>query len=145
MIELAEIISKNEDKIRAEWIKDMAASVQRADLITKDELDEQSRSLLSAVVAGVRISGPADLTGSGWNTARELLQEISVSRARQGFSPSEVATFVLSLKQPLFTAIRRTFSGKQDQMFEMVWTATELLDRLALLTNDAFIAAREEL
>jgi rsbT co-antagonist protein RsbR len=145
MIELAEIISKNEDKIRAEWIKDMAASVQRADLITKDELDEQSRSLLSAVVAGVRISGPADLTGSGWNTARELLQEISVSRARQGFSPSEVATFVLSLKQPLFTAIRKTLSADQDKLFEAVWMATEMLDKLALISTEAFMAAREDL
>jgi rsbT co-antagonist protein RsbR len=56
-----------------------------------------------------------------------------------------VATFVLSLKQPLFSAIRRALAGKQDQVFEMVWTATELLDRLALITTDAFIAAREEL
>jgi rsbT co-antagonist protein RsbR len=84
MIELAEIISKNEDKIRAEWIKDIAASVQRADLISKAELDEQCRSLLGAVVAGVRVSGPNDLSAAGWNSTRELLQEMSASRARQG-------------------------------------------------------------
>jgi rsbT co-antagonist protein RsbR len=145
MIELAEIILKNEDKIRADWIKDIAASVQRSDLISKTELDEQCRSLLSAVVAGVQTSGPTDLSATGWNTARELLQEISASRARQGFSPSDVATFVLSLKRPLFATIRTDLSKNQDKLFDAVWTTTEMLDRLALISAEAFIATREDL
>ena len=52
MNELAEIITQNEDQIRSEWIRDMANSVQRADLIGKTELEEQCRALLSAVVDG---------------------------------------------------------------------------------------------
>jgi hypothetical protein len=50
MNELAEIISGNEDQIRAEWIKEMSSSVQRPDLISKTELEEQCRALLSALV-----------------------------------------------------------------------------------------------
>jgi rsbT co-antagonist protein RsbR len=145
MNELAEIVAQNEEQIRKEWIRDMGESAQRTDLIGKAELEEQCRTLLETVVAGIKTSGPSDISAPGWNTAREFVQQISVSRARQGFSPSAVATFVLSLKQPLFSAIRRALAGKQDQVFEMVWTATELLDRLALITTDAFIAAREEL
>jgi rsbT co-antagonist protein RsbR len=145
MIELAEIISKNEDKIRAAWIKDMSTSVQRVDLISKEELDEQCRNLLSAVVAGVRVNGPTELSGGGWNAARELLQEISASRARQGFSPTEVATFVLSLKQPLFTNIRKDLSTDPDKLFNAIWMATEMLDKLALISTEAFMTTREEL
>lgn len=145
MNELAEIVSQNEERIRTEWVRDMAKSAQRSDLISKAELEEQCRTLLNSVVSGIRTSGPTDISAPGWNVTRDFLQEISVSRARQGFSATEVAMFVLSLKQPLFSAIRRAASGSQDQMFEMVWTATELLDRLALLTTDAYIAAREEL
>ena len=33
----------------------------------------------------------------------------------------------------------------QDKLLDTIWTATELLDRLALLTTEAFLAAREEL
>lgn len=145
MDQLAEIISGNESQIRGEWIKEMSGSVQRADLIGKAELEEQCRALLRSVVEGVRISGPTDINGSGWNSARELLQDVSASRARQGFSPVEVATFVLSLKKPLFLAIRRTLEKSQDKVFDTVWTATELLDRLALLTTESFMATREEL
>jgi len=145
MKELAEIVSKNEEQIRAEWIRDMGKSVQRADLMSQVELEEQCRALLSAVAAALKSSGSANLSAAGWNPVRDLLQEISISRARQGFSPADVAMFVLSLKQALFSVIRRDLSGSQDRLFEVVWTATELLDRLALITTEAFMAAREEL
>ena len=145
MKELAEIVSKNEEQIRAEWIRDMGKSVQRADLMSQVELEEQCRALLSAVAAALKSSGSANLSAAGWNPVRDLLQEISTSRARQGFSPADVAMFILSLKQPLFSVIRRDLSGSQDRLFEVVWTATELLDRLALITTEAFMAAREEL
>jgi rsbT co-antagonist protein RsbR len=145
MNELADIVSKHEKEILTDWIRDMGKSIQRADLIGKVELEEQCRALLSGVVSGVRTSGPGDTSAAGWTTARDLLQEISTSRARQGFSPSDVATFVLSLKQPLFMAIRRELSNSQDKLFDVVWTATEMLDRLALFTTEAYIAAREEL
>ena len=145
MNELADIITQNEEQIRTEWIRDMAKSLQRSDLISKAELDEQSRAVLDSVVVGVRTSGPTNIAGNGWNTARELLHEISASRARQGFSPTEVATFILSLKQPLFAAIRREQTKDQDRLFDTIWAATELLDQLALITTEAYITIREEL
>ncbi len=144
MNELADIISRNEEQIRAEWIRDMAKSLQRGDLISKTELEEQSRSVLGAVVKGVK-SDSNDISSPPWSGARDLLQEISASRARQGFSPVEVATFVLSLKQPIFSAIRRDLAKSQDKLFDTVWSATELLDRLALTTTESFMTAREEL
>jgi rsbT co-antagonist protein RsbR len=145
MSDLAEIIVRNEESIRAGWTRDMSKAVQRADLITKAELDEQCGALLRAIVEGVKTSGPTDVLSSGWSAARELLQEISASRARRGFSPVEVATFVLSLKRPLFSAIRETLSKSPDKLFETVWAATELLDRLALITTETYMAIREEL
>ena len=145
MNDLAEIISENGESIRKQWISELPKTLERADLISRVEIDEQSRKILDAIVNGVRSSGPTNLSASGWDTARELLREISASRARQGFSPVDVATFVLSLKQPLFNQIRTRFTGDQDRMFSAIWTATELLDRLALVTTEAFIATREEL
>jgi rsbT co-antagonist protein RsbR len=145
MTDLAEVISRNQDQIRTAWIRDMSQSIQRTNLISKTELDEQCSTLLNAVVAGVRSSGPSDISGPGWQQARELLQTISASRARQGFSSVEVATFVLSVKQPLFAAIRRDLAKEQDKLFEAIWAATELLDSLALVTTEAFMTAREGL
>lgn len=145
MNDLAEIISQNAEDIRLQWIAEMSKSAQRADLITKAELEDQTRSILAALVEGVKSSGPINVAGPSWSTARDLLSDISASRARQGFSTVDVATFVLSLKRPLFSAIRGKYSNDQNRMFDGIWAATELLDRLALITTEAFITTREEL
>ncbi|MGA7521265.1 MAG: STAS domain-containing protein [Acidobacteriaceae bacterium] len=145
MSDLAEIIARNEEQIRSEWIRDMSQSTQRADLMSKTELNEQCDTLLKSLVAGARSSAPTDVATSGWSQAREVLEGISATRARQGFSPTEVATFVLSLKRPLFSAIRREMDKTPEKLFEAIWMATELLDRLALVTTEAYMATREEL
>ena len=145
MSDLAEVISRNEEQIRSEWIRDMSQSVQRVDLISRTELEEQCDTLLKSVVEGARSKAPTDITTSGWTPTREFLEGVSASRARQGFSPTEVATFVLSLKQPLFSAIRREMGKTPEKLFETVWAATEMLDRLALVTTEIYIATREEL
>ncbi len=145
MNDLAEIISRNEDQIRTAWSRDLTSSLLRSDLMSNAELAEQSRAILSAIVDGVRTDGSGNISGSGWNNARDLLHEISGSRARQGFSPTEVANFVLSLKQPLFAAIRHDMAKDQDKLFELIWASTEMLDRLALITTEAVMSAREEL
>ena len=65
MNELADIITQNEDQIRSEWIRDMAKSLRRADLMRKTELDEQASAVLNSVVVGVRTSGSTDIAGKG--------------------------------------------------------------------------------
>ena len=145
MAELAEIIAKNEEQIRVEWMRDMSRSVQRMDLISKTELEEQCKAVLEAIVLGLRVGGGSDTSATAWNSTRELLHEISSSRVRQGFSSVDTATFILSLKHPLFAAIRRDGGTEQDKLFDTIWSATELVDRLALITTEAFIDVREEL
>jgi hypothetical protein len=58
MTELGEIISNNEERIGASWIQNMVKSIQPADLISKTELKEQCSSILSAMVTGIKVSGP---------------------------------------------------------------------------------------
>lgn len=145
MTKLGEIISRNEDRIRSDWMTNMSAAVQRADLMSKAELGEQSSFLLRAIAKGVSSSQGNDISGADWAPTRELLQDISASRVRQGFTPSETATFVLSLKQALFTTIRKELAGNQDEMFDLIWSTTRLLDSLSLLTLETFMATREDL
>jgi rsbT co-antagonist protein RsbR len=145
MSKLGEIISRNQDHIHSQWVKHMATSVQRTDLMSNVELQEQSRALLTAIQQGASSSQPDDPSGPAWSTTRELLQDISASRARQGFSPAETAMFVLSLKQPVFETIQREFASNPKEMFDIFWSSTLLLDKLALLTTESFMAVREEL
>ena len=119
MSNLAEIVSKNEARLLPDWIQGMSTAVQRADLMSKTELDEQCRALLNRIVAGVKSSDPTNVDSPGWSTTREFLRDLAITRARQGFSPVDVATFVLSLKQPLFASIRE--AQTKDQRVSNIW------------------------
>jgi len=144
MSRLAEVIARNEEPIRLDWLDNMSKSVQRADLMSSGELREQSHRLLSSIVRGIQVDESAQLSGAAWDETKELLQEISATRAHQGFTPSETANFVFSLKQPLYNTIRKAVSDP-DELFRAVTAVTLLLDRLALLTLEAFMVTREEL
>jgi rsbT co-antagonist protein RsbR len=142
---IVEILQKHEAELLAEWTKEQLASVTlRADLINERDLREQSRHFLAALRTAAAKGNTTDMTGPEWGPVRELLEEISRLRARQGFSPSETATFILSLKQPLFSRLRQ---GTRDvgELATELWAATVLLDKLGLQTTEAFQKGREEI
>lgn len=144
MSKLPELISKHQEAIRADWLKQMSSAVRRADLMSNEEMEAQSRELLTAIANGAKSGEITNLDGPAWGPAREALQSLSASRAKQGFTTSETATFVLSLKQPLFALVRKELGANPDAVFDEVWNATMLLDKLALITADAFQNTREK-
>ncbi|HKP66071.1 MAG TPA: STAS domain-containing protein, partial [Casimicrobiaceae bacterium] len=80
-----------------------------------------------------------------WSDARDLLREISRSRATQGFSPSETASFVFSLKQPIFDMLRSELAAQPQQIADETWRMSQLLDQLGLVTTEAYQQTREEI
>jgi len=75
---------------------------------------------------------------------KQLLADISKSRAIQGFSPTETAMFVFSLKQPLVNAINRSELFAANSLAGVVWQVTLLLDTLGLYTMDEYQKSREQ-
>ena len=142
---LTGILKKHEADILGEWMKEqLAATTLRADLMSETELREQSRTLLGSIREALE-RGEQDANAPAWAPARDLLNEISYSRARQGFSASETATFVLSLKQPLFARLRQEYARDPEALAEDTWTLSTALDTLGLYTIDMFLKGREEL
>ena len=79
-----------------------------------------------------------------WAGVREMLDELSRARAARASRPSETATFVFSLKQPLFARLRRELGRDADALADETWTATLLLDKLGLYTTEVYQKGREE-
>ena len=144
MSKLPEMINKHKEEIRADWLKQMSAAVRRADLMTDEEMESQSRELMDAITSGARSGDVTNIDGPAWDQARDTLAAISGSRAKQGFSTSETATFILSLKQPIFNAVRRENASDPAGLFDDIWKTTMLVDKLALITADAFQITREK-
>ena len=143
---LRKIIAQSQKELLAEWVQaQLSATTLRSDLMKESELREQSRELLALLQAAIASGDISQIDRSDWTSVRDFLAKVSRSRAQQGFSPSETATFVLSLKQPLFSLLRTELSKDAQALADEVWTTTNLLDKLALLTVESYVKSREEL
>lgn len=112
--------------------------------IKEAELREQCGDFLRALQEAVQSGNLTNISNETWSTTRELLSEVSRSRTVQGFSPSEIASFVFSLKQPLFARLRREL-GKDPELLASETSAVNLLlDKLGLYTTEVYQKAREE-
>jgi rsbT co-antagonist protein RsbR len=142
----ADLIQKYEAEILQDWVQAQLTSVtSRPDLMQKAELQEQSRELLQNVAQALRSGADvADIKGAAWQDVRDFLALVSESRARQGFSPSETATFVFSLKEPLFARLQRELAKDAPALATELRALTALLDKLGLYTTEVFQKGREE-
>jgi len=141
---VAELVGSNEETILAEWtaLQKKAGGLQTG-RITENELASQSRDFLHLLRDGLARGGN-DVSNPAYEPAKQLLSDVSRSRALQGFSPSETATFIFSLKQPLFNVLNRNTTFSVAQAAELTWSVTLLLDELGLFTLEVFQKSREE-
>jgi rsbT co-antagonist protein RsbR len=140
---ISELIERRGDRLLDEWLqlqRNMPGF--RGGPISESELGEQSRRFLAAFRRGIESGALDDISGPGWADARNVLEELSATRASLGFPPSETAIFVFSLKQPLFALIA-TECGRNGGAQE-VSAASTLLDKLGLYTTEVHQRRREE-
>ena len=142
---MAEVLEKFETEILTQWVSEqLGAITMRRDLLKESQLWEQSRRFLAALRAAAQ-SGTTDIMAGQWSAVRDVLSDLSRERAVQGFTPSETATFVFSLKQPVFSRLRAQIGDSRQAYDDALWTTTVLLDKLGLYTAEVFIKSREEL
>jgi rsbT co-antagonist protein RsbR len=139
---LGSIIAQHRDAILSDWLRYMIGRTRRSDLMKESELQAQCQQFLSlleqATAQSTNIQTPI------YDPLREMLTEVSRTRAIQGFSARETATFIFSIKQPLFTAIRETLSKDSSALADEMWLTTEIVDGLGLYTTEAYLKVRED-
>jgi rsbT co-antagonist protein RsbR len=142
--QLPQQIRKQQAQVLDNWTAQQLHSLStRRDLIGDTDIRRTSEDFLEAYLTALESSDAERSSGPAWDRLHELVSSTSASRARLGFSPSETATFVFSLKQPLFDMIRRSYTSVEDLARE-TWLVSTSLDRLGLLTTEAYQKSREE-
>jgi rsbT co-antagonist protein RsbR len=140
---LANILAKSQDAILDGWLAGMLSRTVRRDRAAESETRQQAVRLLPLLIKATEAGASYDIDGPTWADVRALLAEISSSRARQGYSPSETATFVFALKEPLFAFLREELVHDGAALAgELVDTGT-LFDRLGLFTIEEYQRSRE--
>ena len=140
---LASIVREHEAHILADWTGLLAKSNRGT--IDRAEGEEQARAFVRLLAEALSHDGSGEIDGPAWARVRDMLAGLSTSRAKQGLSPSETATFIFSFKEPLFTRLREEYRADPEGFGRELWTATLLLDKLGLLTTEAYQKTREDL
>lgn len=142
---IPQILKKYESEILAEWLEEQKnISARQKSLISESEIQSQSREFLNLLMNAIQRNNVSDIQSRDFDGVRDLLANISRSRSQQGFNPAETASFIFSLKKPIFSRLRKELAKDGVSLADATWQATELLDKLGLYTTEIYQKSREE-
>jgi len=140
---LATIVREHESQILSEWVDLLAMGGGRG-AVERTEVEAHARTFVRLLAEAMQADSSGGIDGPEWAKVRAMLATLSASRARQGSSPTETATFIFSFKQPFFSRLHAEYRADAESLARELWTATLLLDKLGLLTTELFLKSRDE-
>ena len=141
---IVEVIKNNQKSLIDELLLNMKKKVIRLDKNAEIEIVQQAKQLLMFLEIAISRGPLLDLESSTWDDTRQLLNDFSQNRAKQGFSPIETATFIFSFKEPLYKFLRESLIDNPQFLSEEIATTSLLFDELGLLTIASYQKAREQ-
>ncbi|HZH92048.1 MAG TPA: STAS domain-containing protein [Pyrinomonadaceae bacterium] len=143
---VVELLSTRRDEILNIWIKERLESEDfRDELISKHELRQQSQQIVEMLARSLQESDGAEFDDASFDELRTFLNEISRQRAVKGYTPSENATYILSLRNVVLPILAEDFEGDIVTLVGEMDHFTRLLDRMGLVMVENFIRSREEI
>jgi rsbT co-antagonist protein RsbR len=142
--EAIKVFQKKKKSILENWIKfQLADEGLREDLMSNDDLRNQSDELLNTFFAKLTDENIDDSQSSEFDPVNEILSSISISRAKQGFTPRETGTYVFSLKEALIDTLQQEIKDPQE-LYLQTQKINKLIDAFGINTFETFIKGREE-
>ncbi len=142
---ISNVLKKTGKDLQSAWARDLGAALPAGKgRISAIELEQQMAEFLQLLATAAEHATGADITAAEFKPLREFREGVSRSRAVQGFTAAETATFIFSFKKPLFEQLKAAAGKDAEKLADETWRATMLLDSLGLHTVQTFQKAREE-
>lgn len=143
--ESAAALKSKKKQILENWLSNqLQDAALRDDLMSVAELQQQSEEFLTALIKAFGTSSAEDTESEGYEPIQDILNEISISRARQGFSPRETSSYILSLKEVLSNVLEDKFKDDPATLYREIISMNKIMDSLSLVTMETYIKGREE-
>ncbi|WP_395406062.1 STAS domain-containing protein [Pseudoduganella sp. UC29_106] len=142
---LAKIFVDHQDALLDGWLNSMLSRLVRRDKAAEAEIRQQAARFIPLVARALDKGQSYDIDQASWAEVRHLLSDISAARARHGFTPTETATFIFSLKEPLFALLRQTLEGNSSALATELVETGALFDQLGLFTVEEYQKGRESI
>ncbi len=130
---MADYLREHQDKVVGRWSELVSSGVRGR--ITPEEVRREISDLYALVI---RVLSRADDHAAG--ELRAALDELSHGRARNGFTPSETALGIFTLKEAVYELV----ADSADLVPEFL-AFSRMIDELGLRTFEAYSAAREQI
>lgn len=142
--EAVKIFQKKKGSILENWMNaQVADDGLREDLMSNEDLRAQSEELLSALVDNLTDSNIDDTASGDFDSIKDILASISISRAKQGYSPRETGLFILSLKDALLGTLSSEIKDI-DTLYRQSMVINKVVDTFVVHSFETFIKGREE-
>jgi rsbT co-antagonist protein RsbR len=138
------LIDRHYQRLLSDWLTCQRRDIRYSGGQPEAEAASLARRFLDQLRAGVGIAQLDNIEAPEWQPVREVLEDLSRDRAVQGFSPTETATFIFSLKEPLFRLLREELQSDAERLIRETWSTNQLIDRLGLYTIESYARTREE-
>jgi rsbT co-antagonist protein RsbR len=143
--DIAKLLQKKKKQLLESWMtKQLSDAMLRDDLMSNEDLREQSNELLDELLKAVSSDHVEDIEAPAFEQVKEVLSGISISRARQGFSPRETGIYVFSLKEAIQQVLREEIRDDMQLLYQSTLSFNKLLDSLGMVTFETYIKGREE-
>jgi rsbT co-antagonist protein RsbR len=142
---IAQLLKSNKNRLFDTWIqKQLASESLREDLMTDDELRAQSQELVDTLASVVTAENITHVESTDFDEVFEVLSAISMSRARQGFSPRETGLYIFSLKEAIFDLLQENLADDPAMLLAESMKINRLMDSFGIVTFETFIKGRED-
>ena len=142
---IVRILNKKKKNILESWMKNQLADASlRDDLISNEELRASSEELIDSLAKNITEANITQPESEDFEDIIEILAGISITRARQGFSPRETGFFVLSLKEAILEILTNELKNDPAALYSESMKINRLLDSFSIVTFETFIKGREE-
>lgn len=143
--DLNALINNHQASILDDWISNLKGQGKPGDNLGGEQLRGHCTQFLGALTEAMSDDQTNNIDKRSWDEVRNVLAEISETRARQGYTPKDTAIFVFSLKQPLFARLQTEFALKPEALAATTWKLSTLLDKLGLFTIEAYQKSRDQI
>jgi rsbT co-antagonist protein RsbR len=140
---LSQLFEKHSTQMLDAWTNQLQQHTRQKRL-PETQIRDQCQQFLRLFQEALARGQLSNTAGREWDEVRGVLAEICHTRARSGFSSSETASFVFSLKTVLFDELRAMLHSTPESLVEHIWQANNLLDQLGLFATEVYQKSREE-
>ncbi len=144
---VAQVMTARQEEILSTWIENIKTlgGTRTLEMMTEEQLRIQTTELLKALVTAFESEVYDNLEIPAFQDSVAMLQDISATRAEQGFTPTETAFYVMSLKDALLTYLQADFGDEPELLNREIQKMNKIIDNLALLTFETFAKTREQI